>query len=73
MKAMYDPRYNLPYQVTLNPAEWPPVTWEDKWVERPIYKWVKQNCGAHLFSPGGWVMFLREADLVQFQLTWSQP
>lgn len=67
------PKCQLPYQVYLNHLEWPPVTWQDAWHERPIYTWVKQNCGAHVFSPEGWIMLLRECDLIQLQLTWSSP
>jgi hypothetical protein len=59
-----------PYEVHLNIKEWPHPDYN--WHERPIYKWVKNNCGAHVFSPEGWVLLLRESDLIQFQLTWSQ-
>lgn len=72
MQVTIFPKCSLWYaQVELTLTQWPPLG-NDVWLERPIYKWVTEQCDQNnFFSNKGHIMFAHEDDLVKFLLTWS--
>ena len=67
------PEYRFWYaKVELTSQQWPPIDRLDLWLERPIYKWVTQDCEHSTnFTYYGHILFAHEDDLVRFLLTWS--
>jgi hypothetical protein len=64
--------YGWHAQVVLNAQEWPPLDYDDLWLDRPIRRWVTEECEHSTnFSYYGHIMFAHEDDLVKFLLTWS--
>lgn len=58
----------------LNTAEWPPVAdaWEDDWMHRPIWRWVRENAPDSCFTCRGMVFFRDRRVAEWFRITWEQ-
>jgi len=58
--------------VELNVQQWHPLDYDDLWLDRPIRRWVMEECEHNTdFSYYGHILFEHEDDLVKFLLTWS--
>jgi len=59
-------------EVVLDKKEWPPLDYEDNWLDRPIRQWVLLQCAGNTwFTYAGTILFERESDLTAFVLAWS--
>lgn len=58
-------------RVDLDDTEWPHVDASDDWLDRPIYRWVTENCEGAVFLYLGTILFDNRDDFTQFLITWS--
>lgn len=59
-------------EVVLDEREWPPLDEEGLWMDRPLYRWVYDNCYPGVFfAAKGWILFERKEDAMLFRLTWG--
>lgn len=59
-------------RIDLEEREWPPPDRQDMWINRPIRQWVYEFCEpGTFFSRNGWILFLKQEDVMQFMLTWG--
>ena len=59
-------------EVWLDDNEWPSVDEKEVWLDRPIRRWVLDQCAGNTwFTCAGIVLFEREDDLMMFQLVWG--
>jgi hypothetical protein len=69
----FDNYGDISYAVKLNEKEWTKRNWavDTDWRDRPIRKWVCENCFNAFFGSAGNIYFYDEDQFWHFWLTWA--
>lgn len=61
-------------RIELTKEQWPILDKDDNWLNRPVRRWVYDNCSEVFFAGAGWILIYNEEDYLRFMLSWGgQP